>query len=168
MYGGAGQLATTELADAEGKDMRLKKTSGDERFHTKAGFKALREDLGMSQGDLAREAWCNIQSVKRWEKEGNSWDPPARAWAALEEAASRQREAVAEALETARATEDEAGHKPDAVEVTYFRDQAMYDEFGREEGPFGVANANARAAARALRAEGYDVVFRYPSDAVDA
>ena len=52
--------------------------SGDEKFHTKAGFKALREDLGMSQGDLAREAWCNIQSVKRWEKEGNSWDPPAR------------------------------------------------------------------------------------------
>lgn len=142
--------------------------SGDEKFHTKAGFKALREDLGMSQGDLAREAWCNIQSVKRWEKEGNSWDPPARAWAALEDAASRQREAVAAALEAARATEAEAGHKPDAVEVTYFRDQAMYDEFGREEGPFGVANANARAAARALRADGYDVVFRYPSDAPDA
>lgn len=67
-----------------------------------------------------------------------------------------------------RATEAEAGHKPDAVEVTYFRDQAMHDEFGREEGPFGVTNANARAAARALRADGYDVVFRYPSDAVDA
>lgn len=116
----------------------------------------------MLQGDLAEAAWCEVTSVKRWEREGNSWDPPARAWAALEEAASRQRGAVASALDSARAEEASLGHKPEAVEVTYYRDQAMHDAVADEDEPFGVANATARAAARALRSEGFEVVFRYP------
>ncbi len=33
--------------------MRKKEIPGGEKNRTKAGFKALREDLGMSQGDLA-------------------------------------------------------------------------------------------------------------------
>lgn len=119
----------------------------------------------MLQGDLADAAWCEVTSVKRWEREGNSWDPPARAWAALEEAASRQREAVATVLAAARAEEAALGRKPEAVEVAYYRDQAMHDAVADEDEPFGVANATARAAARALRAEGFDVVFRYPCEA---
>lgn len=148
--------------------MRTRRSTDDEKLRTKAGFRALREEVGMLQGDLADAAWCEVTSVKRWEREGNSWDPPARAWAALEEAASRQCEAVAAALAAARAEEAALGHKPEAIEVAYYRDQAMHDAAADADEPFGVANANARAAARALRVEGFDVVFRYPSDSADA
>ena len=50
------------------------------------------------------------------------------------------------------------------VVMTYFRDQDMYDEFGRDEGPYGVANANARAAAAELERLGLEVEFRYPTE----
>ncbi len=75
---------------------------------------------------------------------------------------------MAAALAAARAEEASLGHKPDVVELAYYRDQGMHDAVADEDEPFGVGNANARAAARALRAEGFDVVFRYPSDSTDA
>lgn len=42
------------------------------------------------------------------------------------------------------------------------RDQAQSDACGRDSGPYGVANANARAVACALEREGYAVEWRYP------
>ena len=48
--------------------------------------------------------------------------------------------------------------------ITYYRDQDMYDEFGRGPGPYGQANANARAMAYELERRGIKVEFRYPSD----
>lgn len=40
----------------------------------------------------------------------------------------------------------------------------MYDEFGRDPGPYGQANANARAMAYELEHRGIKVEFRYPTD----
>ena len=33
------------------------------------------------------------------------------------------------------------GFEPVTVPITYYRDQVMYDEFGRDPGPYGQANA---------------------------
>lgn len=54
------------------------------------------------------------------------------------------------------------GMEPVTVPITYYKDQAMYDEYGRDEGPFGQANANARAVATALEQRGIKVTFNYP------
>ena len=51
--------------------------------------------------------------------------------------------------------------------ITYYRDQVMYDEFGRDPGPYGQANANARAMAYELERRGIKVEFRYPTDGAD-
>lgn len=39
--------------------------------------------------------------------------------------------------------------------ITYYRTQKEYDELGRDERPFGMANANARAVAESLQRMGY-------------
>ena len=56
------------------------------------------------------------------------------------------------------------GREPAAVSITYYRDQATYDRFGREAGPFGQANATANAIACELERTGIKVKFRYPDD----
>lgn len=48
--------------------------------------------------------------------------------------------------------------------ITYYRDQVMYDEFGCDPGPYGQANANARAMAYELERRGISVEFRYPGE----
>lgn len=51
-----------------------------------------------------------------------------------------------------------------SVQITYYRTQAQYDELGRDEGPVGIANANARAIAQRLSDMGYMIGFAYPDD----
>ena len=130
---------------------------------TKAEFRALREMVGLSQADLAEEMGVTTRSVKRWEDDGAEWhNPPQDAWDALDAYLMTQDQMVAEATEEVRATVRDAGRAPDAVAVTYYKSQAQYDALGRDEGCYGIANANARALASALRREGVRVEFRYP------
>jgi len=53
------------------------------------------------------------------------------------------------------------------VPITYYRDQAAYDECGRDADPYGQANATSRAIARELERMGIQVEFRY-ADSADA
>ena len=132
---------------------------------TKAALKALRETVGMTQRDLADALGVEARSVKRWESAAaEGYRAPAEAWAVLEGARETQRQQVAYALEVVRGQAEKLGHAPDAVALTYYRDQAQYDACGRDEGPYGVANANARAVAGALEREGVAVEWRYPDE----
>ena len=54
------------------------------------------------------------------------------------------------------------GDYPKVVTITYFRSQGDYDAYGRDQSPFGFANAVARGAARELRRLGFEVRFDYP------
>ena len=54
------------------------------------------------------------------------------------------------------------GDYPKLVTITYFRSQDDYDAYGRDQRPFGFANAVARGAARELRRLGFEVRFDYP------
>jgi transcriptional regulator with XRE-family HTH domain len=135
---------------------------------SKAQFKALRERVGMSQQDVADALGVSCRTVKRWEHEADRREPPADAVELLTKQLDVQRQMVEYMVGTCEHVAEEAGRMPSLVPITYYRDQAMYDKFGRDTGPFGVANANARAVAQALEALGYEVEFRYPCEDVDS
>lgn len=132
---------------------------------TKADFAAMRETVGLTQANLADDMGVRARSVRRWEQPGmDVYEPPAEAWEVLDGYAETQRQMVDHAREVVTRAQEEAGHMPDVVALTYWRSQEQYDEMGRDEGWYGVANANARAVAAELRRYGFRVEFRYPDD----
>lgn len=139
-------------------------------MRSKGGFKALRERVGMTQQDVADALDVRVRSVKRWEHESMpEYYAPDKAYELLESALETQRAAVAQCISVAEEQEREQGSDSSVVRITYYRDQAMCDQYGRDEGCFGMVNANARAVAQALERLGYTVEFRYPTeDAVPA
>ena len=132
---------------------------------TKADFAALRESVGLTQANLADDLGVQARSVRRWEQPGQEgYEPPADAWDMLDSYADLQRQMVDHARETVMRTGEGAGHQPDEVVLTYYRSQEQYDELGRDEGWYGVANANARAVAAELARYGLSVRFSYPGE----
>ena len=132
---------------------------------TKADFAALRETVGLTQAALAEELGVNPRSVKRWEQPGmEGYEPPQDAWDVLDAYDETQRQMVDHCRETAVQARERAGHMPAEVRLTYYRNQAQYDELGRDDGWYGVANANARAVAAELRRCGFEVRFAYPGE----
>lgn len=135
------------------------------RLRTKADFKALRERVGLSQQDVATALGVNIKTAKNWENpKQDRYRIPDDAWAYLDRALDLQRQQVSYACAVVAKQVEALGAEPVTVPITYYRDQAMYDEFGRDSGPFGQANANARAMAYELERRGIKVEFRYPCD----
>lgn len=124
--------------------------------HNKAGFRALRELVGLSQPDIADHFGVQTRSVRRWEHPGTPWGAPDDVWEWLESVAEMQVELVTTAIAAAEGKE--------AVQLTYWRSQAQYDALGREPGPYTVANANARLVAWMLSSLGVEVSFVYPDD----
>lgn len=131
-------------------------------MRTKAGFKARREAVGLSQQDIADMLGVRVLSVKRWENPSQPQVPPEDAWDVIERYESLQADAVKAVAGIAGEADAASGATVGSVAITYFRDQAMYDAYGRDEGPYGVANANSRAAAAKLREMGREVTFVYP------
>lgn len=125
----------------------------------KADFKARRETLGLSQHDVADELEVSVRTVKRWEHP--DWqEPPEDAWALIERYEAIRREAIEES-ERAFLEANYDGTKNGAV-IAYYRTQDDYDAYGRDEGPYGFANANARAVAESIGRMGYEVKIVYP------
>lgn len=131
---------------------------------SKADFRAMREQAGYSQQALADALNVNVRTVKRWEHESEAAEAPKDAWELLGNTIKTQLKAADYALQVAV---EQAEAHPAAVKkatLTYYRDQAMFDRYGRDEGYFGVANANSRAAASELMREGFLVEYRYPAE----
>ena len=78
---------------------------------------------------------------------------------------SQHVEAVEAALDAVDGIEEVQGNPPDHVDLTYYRSQAHYDEFGRDEAVYSVINARSREIGAILQAEGYTVRYVYPEDA---
>lgn len=143
--------------------LRVERKEPEER--TKADFAALRETVGLTQANLADDLGVQARSVRRWEQPGQEgYEPPADAWDMLDFYADLQRQMVDHACETVISAGEEAGHQPDQVVLTYYRSQEQYDELGRDEGWYGVANAYARAVAAELGRYGFKVRFAYPGE----
>lgn len=135
----------------------------------KADFKARREMLGLTQQDVADALGANLKTVKNWENPRQTrYRIPDAAWEHLDRAAAAQARQVADARYTRSVIEALRGNPsgdPDVVKISYYRDQSTYDRFGRVAGPYGQANATARAIARELERMGVCVEFHYPDDA---
>lgn len=132
---------------------------------TKADFAALRETVGLTQANLADDLGVNPRSVRRWEQPGQEgYEPPAEAWEVLDRYADLRRQMVDHARETVMRAGERMGGQPGQVVLTYYRSQEQYDDLGRDEGWYGVANANARAVASELAHYGVTVCFRYPGE----
>lgn len=129
---------------------------------TKADFRATRETIGLTQGDVAKACGVSLRTVKRWEHP--DWqEPPEDAWAWLRDILDRHDAMVDEAVGRALAIAAELG-EPETVVITYYRDQAQHDAHGREPGPYGFVNAVSREVALELSGEGLETEFRYPDD----
>lgn len=131
-------------------------------MRTKAGFKALRELVGISQKRLADELEVRVLSVKRWEREDNDWMPPQDAWDVLDAAREDQKQVVNFALKKIKEIESDAESTPGAVHLTYWRSAEDYDQAHPGEGEnWQMANANSRLVWHALTALGYACDFDF-------
>lgn len=128
---------------------------------TKADFRATRETIGLTQGDVAKALGVSLRTVKRWEHP--EWqEPPEDAWEWLMDMHDRRVVAVDAMVDRALAV---AGRGDlDVVAITYYRDQSQYDACGRDDGPYGFVNSIAREVALDLAGEGIETEFRYPDD----
>lgn len=134
-----------------------------DKIRTKADFRALREELGLSQTDLARTLGVKTLTVKRWEKDGpDGFTIPDEAWDVIDERAEVHGQMVDHMVERCVSAFESHGDYPKVVTITYYRSQGDYDAFGRDRGPFGFANAAALDTARELRHLGFTVRFEYP------
>lgn len=123
-----------------------------------AEFRARRERCGLTQLDVAEAMRVRTLTVKRWEKSGEP-DAPEDAWAFIEAVEAARKDVVRQAEGAVR---EHGGTGP--VQLTYYRTQEQFDACGRDSGPVGVANANARAVAERLESMGYEVAWAYPDD----
>lgn len=128
-----------------------------------AEFKATREQVGYSQQALADLLGVNVRSIKRWEHEDHEGSAPADVVNFLLDARNKQKQMVDYSVQVVKEQERKLGKKPETVNLTYFRDQQMFNKFGRDTGCFGVANANTREVAEHLRELGYEVKLGYPT-----
>lgn len=129
---------------------------------TKADFRAIRETIGLTQGDVAKALGVALRTVKRWEHP--DWqEPPEDAWSWLLEMHERHDALVDEAVDRVLAIAAKRG-APEVVAIIYYRDQSQYDACGREPAPYGFANSVAREVALDLAGEGIETEFRYPDE----
>ena len=128
---------------------------------TKADFRAKRETMGLTQGDVAKACGVSLRTVKRWEHP--DWqEPPDDVWEWLLDMHDRHDAAVDAMVD--QALEMVREHDLEMVAITYYRDQAQYDACGRDDGPYGFVNSIAREAALDLAGEGIETEFRYPDE----
>lgn len=131
---------------------------------TKAAFRALREECGLTQQDIADEADVHLRSVKRWESPSfPSIEPPDDMWAfvlaargAMHEDARSIAEQVIESLRGVNGPRDLA--------LDYYRTQEDLDAVqlgsGADE-PVGYVNARMRLVGQLLDKAEIPYTYRY-------
>ena len=135
--------------------------------HSKAEFKALREQTGFTHQDIARIMDVRQRSVERWESPAYpTYYAPQDAWDILEDALRLQQSGVESALEVVEEWHERACKEPREVTLIYWQSEEDYREhhYPADGGSWRQANANSRATYAALTALGYQVRFVPSSD----
>ena len=126
-------------------------------MRSKQEFKALREQVGMSQTDLALALDVSERSVKRWESvKYKEYNAPQDAWDILDDALKLQRQVVAAALGQVEEAAQTVGDYPESVKLVYWTSQDEYDKLHciDDGGDWRQANATARVVSYALSERG--------------
>ena len=124
-------------------------------MRSKQEFKALREQVGMSQADLAFSLGVTERSAKRWESiKYTNYNAPQDAWDILDDALQVISAALGQIDEAAQ----EVGGYPESVKLVYWSSQAEYDEHHcvDDDGDWRQANATARIVSYALHERGIE------------
>lgn len=120
-----------------------------------ADYRALREQVGLTQQDVAGALGVKVLSVKRWEDPDYQFKIPSYAWEPLDSAYELQKTVVEAAV-------DRACGDGMPVRLRYWRTKEDYEKHHQHNpGTFEQANATARAVAERLRAVGCTVSFSY-------
>lgn len=128
----------------------------------KASFRALREDCGLTQQDIADETGVKILSVKRWENTNDDHQPPDDVWDFLLAARGAlyqdAREIAEQIIQSVKAVNGKE------VQLCYYRTQEQLDvvQLPDVDEPYGYANARTREIARLLEAA--EVQYSYSYD----
>lgn len=128
-------------------------------MRSKQELKALREQVGMSQTDLALALDVSERSVKRWESiKYPNYNAPQDAWNILDDALKLQRQVISAALGQIDEAAQEIGGYPESVKLVYWSTQAEYDEYHcvDDDGDWRQANATARIVSYALHERGIE------------
>lgn len=128
-------------------------------MRNKQEFKSLREQVGMSQADLALALDVSERSVKRWESiKYKEYNAPKDAWDILDDALKLQRQVVAAALGQVEEAAQTVGDYPESVKLVYWTSQDEYDKRHciDDDGDWRQANATARIVSYALHERGIE------------
>lgn len=130
---------------------------------TKQEFRALREQVGMTQQVIADLLGVRERSVRRWESLDAPQFPPAPAWELVDRAIDRQQEGIRIALGTVQQLQDDFG-EPRAVVLPYWMNQDDYETWSTDAisgtaTTYQEANANIRALAAVLKSRSIFVGF---------
>lgn len=132
-----------------------------------AKIRAKRELCGLTLEELANECgcdWHDIRSLEEpWRGVGVSEDVAVAVAARLAELQERMGDMLDYAVDVYEEFAD-AQDGVKAILVPYYRDQAEYDEYGRDEGCFSFANAVTRVCLAAFDDLGVPTRLYYPAE----
>lgn len=133
-----------------------------------AKLRAKRELCGLSHEELAKECgvdWLDVRSLEEpWRGVGVSDDVAATLAAHLDELQERMGDMLDYAVGVYEEVADVAQTNPQAIVMPYYRDQAEFDEYGRDEGSYSFANAVTRACLAAFDDLGVTTRLYYPAE----
>ena len=132
-----------------------------------AKLRAKRELCGLTLEEFANECgcdWHDIRSLEEpWRGVGVSEDVAVAVAARLAELQERMGDMLDYAVDVYEEFADALGGTK-AILMPYYRDQAEYDEYGRDEGCFSFANAVTRACLAAFDDLGAPTRLYYPAE----
>lgn len=133
-----------------------------------AKLRARRELCGLTIEELAKECGCDPADVRAleepWHGVKASDDVAVAVGARLDELQERMGDMLDYAMEVYEEFADVKRTDPQAIVMPYYRDQAEFDEHGRDEGSFSFANAVTRACLAAFDDFGVPTKLYYPAE----
>ena len=127
---------------------------------TNAAFRALREECGLTQQDIADEAGVQILSVKRWENTKEDHQPPDDVWQWLLTLRGAMHE---DARQIAIQIIDSLPEGAKDLVLDYYRTQEDLDSVQLPEAdePVGYVNARTRLVGQMLDAKEIKYSYAY-------
>ena len=131
---------------------------------TKAAFRALREECGLTQQDIAAEADVRILTAKKWENPNSDIkEPPDDVWQWLLALRGAMYQDAREIVEQIIASLPEGAND---LYLDYYRTQEELDavQLPEVDEPFGYVNARMRLVGQMLDAKEIKYTYRYRSE----